>query len=157
MKYDSSKIAYSNKEILQELDALLTGRWITDLCNTSALLMSRCKDINWVGFYLVQPDNPQMLWLGPFQGQPACTFIPFFKGVCGTAAGSNKTVRVKNVDEFPGHIVCDSKSKSELVIPIVKYTQVIGVLDIDSPALDRFSEGDQIFFENVVKTLMIKN
>lgn len=116
--------------------------------------MSRFEDINWVGFYLVNDDEPRTLWLGPFQGQPACTMIPFEKGVCGAAARDKKTIRVENVDEFPGHIVCDSRSKSEVVVPLIVNEKLVGVLDVDSASLKRFSEEDQIFFENVVKILI---
>lgn len=147
---------YSKKEILQELEGILTGRWITDLSNTSALLMSRYVDLNWIGFYLVEKDDPNTLWLGPFQGEPACTMIPLAKGVCGAAATNKKSMRVDNVDLFPGHIACDSRSKSEVVVPLIKNDQVIGVLDIDSPILNRFNDEDQKFFEKVVEILMSK-
>lgn len=156
MEFKAATTQLSHKEILQELEGLLTGRWITDLSNTSALLMAHFRDINWVGFYLVDED-PETLWLGPFQGNPACTMIPFAKGVCGAAARDKKTMRVKNVDEFPGHIVCDSRSKSEVVVPIIKNNKIIGVLDVDSASLDRFSVDDQKFFEDVVKIILTKN
>lgn len=143
----------SHQEVLQELSGLLTGRWITDLANTSALLMLHVSDINWVGFYLL--DN-EALWLGPFQGLPACTYIPLNKGVCGAAATQKKTLRVANVDEFPGHIVCDSRSKSEIVVPLIKDGLLRGVLDIDSASLNRFNEAEQVFFENVVQLLLNK-
>ena len=136
----------------------MTGRWITDLSNTAALLNSRIQDINWIGFYLVAPsDTAKALWLGPFQGLPACTMIAFDKGVCGTAAASKKTLRIADVDQFPGHIVCDSRSRSEVVVPLIKNEIVIGVLDVDSASLNRFSEDDQRFFECAVKILLMKN
>lgn len=147
---------FTKKETLQELEGLMTGRWITDLANTSALLMSHIDDINWVGFYLVQPDDSKTMWLGPFQGQPACTMIPFTKGVCGAAATQLKTMRIANVDEFPGHIVCDSRSKSEIVVPLIKNNSILGVLDVDSASLSRFDEIDQEFFESVVRILLSK-
>lgn len=143
------------RETLLELDGLMTGRWITDLANFCALLNSRFTDINWIGFYLADSD-PDRLWLGPFQGNPACTMIPLGKGVCGTAASRRLSVRVDNVDEFPGHIVCDANSKSELVVPIIRDNVLLGVLDIDSAKLGRFSEIDQIFFEAAVKILISK-
>jgi GAF domain-containing protein len=157
-QFDSDS-EYSFKETLQELEALLTGRWLTDLSNTAALLNSRFKDINWIGFYLIDQNDPSeksksTLWLGPFQGLPACTMIPFSKGVCGAAATSKKTMRIENVDEFPGHIVCDSRSKSEVVVPMIQKNEVIGVLDVDSASLNRFSSEDQIFFEQAVQILM---
>lgn len=144
-----------NRETLLELEGLMTGRWITDLANFCALLNSRFSDINWIGFYLVDSE-PDRLWLGPFQGPPACTMVPLAKGVCGAAASQRKSIRVKNVDEFPGHIVCDTKSKSELVVPLVKENVLLGVLDVDSASLDRFSEDDQIFFEAAVRILISK-
>lgn len=151
------KFEYSFKETLQELEAILTGRWLTDLSNTAALLNSRFKDINWIGFYLTDPkDSSETLWLGPFQGLPACTMIPFSKGVCGTAAAQKKTMRISDVDQFPGHIVCDSRSRSEVVVPLIKNNVVLGVLDVDSASLNRFDEDDQKFFEEAVQILMKK-
>lgn len=145
----------SNKEIIGEARALLTGRWITDLSNLSALLMSSVSDINWVGFYLI--DSTNTLWLGPFQGLPACTMIPLNKGVCGAAATQLKTMVVADVDQFPGHIVCDSRSKSEVVVPLIKEGKLIGVLDVDSASLNRFSPQDVELFEAVVKLLQETN
>lgn len=141
----------SNKEIIDEASALLTGRWITDLSNLSALLMSSVSDINWVGFYLI--DHTNTLWLGPFQGQPACTMIPLNKGVCGAAATQLKTIVVEDVDQFPGHIVCDSRSKSEVVVPVIKDSKLIGVLDVDSASLNRFSQKEVELFESIVKLI----
>lgn len=149
------KNEFTFKETLQELQGLMTGRWLTDLANTAALLNSRFKDINWIGFYLVDlQESSETLWLGPFQGLPACTMIPFNKGVCGAAAAQKKTLRVKDVDQFPGHIVCDSRSRSEVVVPMLHDAKVIGVLDVDSASLNRFSEDDQKFFEEAVRILL---
>ncbi len=146
------------KETLQELEGLMTGRWLTDLANTASLLNSKFTDINWIGFYLVdEKDSATTLWLGPFQGLPACTMIPFQKGVCGAAASQMKSLRVADVDQFPGHIVCDSRSRSEVVIPLIQNGKVIGVLDVDSASLNRFSEADQAFFEDAVRILLGKN
>lgn len=151
----SNKAEYTFKETLQELQGLMTGRWLTDLANTAALLNSRFKDINWIGFYLVDfQDSAETLWLGPFQGLPACTMIPFSKGVCGASASGKKTMRVEDVDQFPGHIVCDSRSRSEVVVPMIHQGKVIGVLDVDSASLNRFSFDDQKFFEEAVTILM---
>lgn len=147
----------STREVLQEAEGLLTGRWITDLANISSLLMSQIPDINWVGFYLVEPDDASTLWLGPFQGLPACTMIPFSKGVCGAAATSQKSLRVDDVDAFPGHIVCDSRSKSEVVVPLIQNQKVIGVLDVDSASPARFSADDLLFFEKIVELLLRKS
>lgn len=151
----SNKTEFSFEETLQELQGLMTGRWLTDLANTAAFLNSRFKDINWIGFYLVDPhDAPETMWLGPFQGLPACTMIPFNKGVCGAAASQKQTMRIEDVDQFPGHIVCDSRSRSEIVVPMFQNEKVIGVLDVDSAKLNRFSADDQRFFEDAVRILM---
>ena len=107
-------------------------------------------DLNWAGFYLM--DNGSLL-LGPFQGKVACIRIALGKGVCGTAAQLDETRLVPNVHEFPGHIACDSASNSEIVVPIHKDGKVIGVLDIDSPSLNRFSEEDKAGLEAFVKVL----
>jgi GAF domain-containing protein len=113
---------------------------IANLANASALLYDALPGLNWAGFYLTEGNR---LILGPFQGKPACIVIPYGRGVCGTAAAENRTVRVPDVHAFPGHIACDSASNSEIVIPLRKDGRVIGVLDIDSPHLNRFSPEDQ--------------
>lgn len=123
---------------------------IPGLSNTSALLNTALKNINWVGFYLVHNNE---LILGPFQGNVACVHIPFGKGVCGTAYEKNKTIAVPDVHEFPGHIPCDSASRSEIVIPIRYQGKVIGVLDIDSPVYNRFDAIDRRWLEDLVKIL----
>ena len=117
---------------------------IANLANASALLWDTLPDINWAGFYLLEKD---LLVLGPFQGKPACIEIPLSKGVCGAAAREDRTQRVPDVHLFPGHIACDSASRSEIVIPLRKNGAVIGVLDIDSPSPDRFSPEDQTGLE----------
>lgn len=124
--------------------------WLANLGNASALLFYLLDDINWAGFYLYKNNE---LILGPFQGKPACTHIAIGKGVCGTAAGERVTQVVKNVHQFPGHIACDSASQSEIVVPIVKEGQLIGVLDIDSPIKERFDEEDAQGLENFVEIL----
>ena len=121
------------------------------LSNAAALLNHFLDDINWVGFYLAKG---QELVLGPFQGLPACIRIPFHKGVCGHAATTKQTVVVSNVHEFPGHIACDEATNSEIVIPLIKDDQLIGVLDIDSPVLNRFSEMDKKYLEQFVQILI---
>ncbi len=118
----------------------VTGDRIANAANMSALLFQELPDINWVGFYFLENDE---LILGPFQGRPACVQILLGQGVCGTAASSGAVLRVANVHEFDGHIACDTDSKSELVIPLAKDGKMIGVLDIDSPQQDRFSEEDE--------------
>jgi len=122
------------------------------LANASALLNSYLNDVNWVGFYLLDNTGSELI-LGPFQGLPACVRIPLGKGVCGTSAQQEKTIRVENVHQFPGHIACDSASNSEIVIPLYADNTLLGVLDIDSPSLARFSEEDQSFLEEFVRTL----
>ena len=110
-----------------------------NLSNTAALLGESLADINWAGYYLLRQD---VLILGPFWGRPACIRIPLGKGVCGTAAAEDRVQCVKDVHSFPGHIACDSRSRSEIVVPIHYEGKVIGVLDIDSPEPARFDESD---------------
>ena len=124
--------------------------YIPVLSNASAILYEAMPDLNWAGFYLM---NKGSLLLGPFQGKVACIRIALGKGVCGTAAGNDETLVVPNVHEFPGHIACDSASNSEIVVPIHKDGKVVGVLDIDSPKLNRFSEEDKLGLEKFVKAL----
>ncbi|ANU11424.1 GAF domain-containing protein [Planococcus antarcticus DSM 14505] len=137
----------------KQLDALLEGEnnSIANLSNASALLNQFLERTNWVGFYLMEEGE---LVLGPFQGLPACVRIPLGKGVCGTAVSEKKTMLVKDVQAFPGHIACDAASRSEIVIPLMKEDQVIGVLDIDSPELSRFTEEDQQGLELFATVLM---
>lgn len=137
----------------KQLDALLEGEpnRIANLSNASALLNQFLERINWVGFYLMEDGE---LVLGPFQGLPACVRIAVGKGVCGTAVSDKKTMLVKDVHAFPGHIACDAASRSEIVVPMVKDGEVIGVLDIDSPELSRFSEDDQEGLEHFTSILM---
>lgn len=123
---------------------------VTNLANISALIYDELSDLNWAGFYLMRDGK---LILGPFQGKLACTQIPIGKGVCGTAVAENKTMLVENVHEFPGHIACDSASNSEIVIPVRHDGEVIGVLDIDSPLVGRFSEEDKAGLEKLVSVL----
>ena len=123
---------------------------VTNLANISALIYEELSDLNWAGFYLMCDGK---LILGPFQGKLACTQIPIGKGVCGTAVAENKTMLVENVHEFPGHIACDSASNSEIVIPVRHDGEVIGVLDIDSPLVGRFSEEDKAGLEKLVSVL----
>ncbi|EGQ2714667.1 GAF domain-containing protein [Staphylococcus pseudintermedius] len=136
----------------RQLDAILDGETdlIANLSNASALLNENLSQINWVGFYLMKDEA---LILGPFQGKPACVHIEVGKGVCGTAVAKNQTQRVADVHAFPGHIACDANSQSEIVIPIHKGGEVIGVLDIDAPIPARFSEADEAGLEDVVKVL----
>jgi GAF domain-containing protein len=123
---------------------------LPNLSNTSALLNMALNDINWVGFYLIQENE---LLLGPFQGKPACIHIPIGKGVCGTAVSEGKTMLIPDVHAFPGHIACDSASRSEIVIPLRNGDCIVGVLDIDSPTPQRFDEADQEGLEKLVRIL----
>ena len=141
---------------LSEIDA----HWLPVLSNAAALLWDALDDINWAGFYLVDPatvtgggSSTPELRLGPFQGKVACVRIPFGRGVCGTAAATKTSQLVEDVHQFPGHIACDSASNSEVVIPIFKNGQVVGVLDIDSPNVARFTQEDLAGLEQVVKAL----
>ena len=124
--------------------------YIPVLSNASALLFETLPNLNWAGFYLVRDDR---LVLGPFQGKSACIHIAKGKGVCGSAWESDKVLVVPDVHAFPGHIACDSQSESEIVIPLHKNGEVIGVLDIDSPLKDRFSEEDKEGLERFAKIL----
>jgi len=125
-----------------QLEALVEGEndVLANTSNFVALLYNALHDVNWLGVYVLRGDE---LVLGPFQGRPACIRIPLGAGVCGSAAESRETRRVANVHEFPGHITCDEASESELVVPLIVDGTLVGVLDIDSPTLDRFSANDQ--------------
>ncbi|SDQ42503.1 GAF domain-containing protein [Virgibacillus subterraneus] len=138
--------------LLKQLTALSEGEQddIAILSNASSLLNQFLVEVNWVGFYLWKEDE---LVLGPFQGLPACIRIAFGKGVCGTAIKERKTQRVADVMTFPGHIACDSASKSEIVVPLIVNNEVYGVLDIDSPIKNRFDETDQIYIEKFAEIL----
>jgi L-methionine (R)-S-oxide reductase len=139
--------------VIKQLKALIEDEkdQIANLANASALLNQFLETTNWVGFYHYKDGE---LVLGPFQGLPACVRIPLGKGVCGSAAQEEKTYLVKDVHQFPGHIACDAASQSEIVVPIVKNGQLIGVLDIDSPVKERFDEVDQAYLEKFVAQLV---
>lgn len=139
-----------NEQILNKALAYISDdeNLITKMANVSAVLMENLKDINWVGFYLVEGN---FLVLGPFQGKAACTKIPFGKGVCGTAWEKRQTIIVDDVHKFSTHIACDSASNSEIVVPIFRNNEVIAVLDIDSPIFSRFNEQDKKLFEILCK------
>jgi len=121
--------------------------YVPFLSNVSALLWDALPDLNWAGFYLMRQGR---LVLGPFQGKVACIHIAVGKGVCGTAVAEDRVQRVPDVHRFPGHIACDSASNSEIVLPLHRNGQVVGVLDIDSPLLDRFSPEDEAGLRMVV-------
>src|SRR6266849_6325278 len=128
-------------QLASQLSSLLAGErdLIANAANSSSLIFHSLPDLNWAGFYFAKDGE---LVLGPFQGQPACVRIRIGQGVCGTAAAKCETLIVPNVHEFPGHIACDSASNSEIVIPLIKKDELIGVLDLDSPVLARFDEAD---------------
>ena len=155
--FELKPIAAPDKEVLysgleKQLQALLAGErdFIANAANMAALLYHTLPDLNWVGFYRLVGDE---LVLGPFQGKPACVRIPLGKGVCGTAAARRETVLVPNVHEFHGHIACDSASNSEIVVPLLKSSRLLGVLDLDSPKLNRFNAADQMGLERLLLLL----
>ena len=132
---DKTRINEQLKSLMEDVDYD-----IANYANASALLFQSLKEINWAGFYFLQGDT---LLLGPFQGKTACTKIKAGKGVCGTAVATDQVQRIADVHQFPGHIACDSASRSEIVIPLHRNGTVIGVLDIDSPIENRFQEEDE--------------
>ena len=141
------------RELAGELSALIAGERdsIANLANAAALLYHSLPDLNWAGFYLLKEGE---LVVGPFQGKPACVRIAIGKGVCGTAAERRATVIVRDVHEFPGHIACDAASNSEIVVPMVRNGELIGVLDLDSPKVARFDEQDREGLERFVAALL---
>ncbi|MZQ82496.1 GAF domain-containing protein [Paenibacillus sp. 5J-6] len=142
--------------LIQQVQALIHDEpnRIANLANAASLLGQFLTDVNWVGFYLMdKTQEKEELVLGPFQGLPACVRIPLGKGVCGTSAQLRETVLVPDVHAFPGHIACDAASQSEIVVPILHGDELIGVLDIDSPSLNRFDELDQRYLEQFVQAL----
>jgi GAF domain-containing protein len=139
-KHDSKQALYA--ELLEQANALFEGEhdFVANAANLSALLFHNLPHLNWAGFYFLKEEG---LVLGPFQGKPACVRIAVGKGVCGTAARDKKSIVVPDVNAFPGHIACDSASRSEIVVPLVRFGKVIGVLDLDSPNLSRFDDEDR--------------
>jgi GAF domain-containing protein len=121
---------------------------VANAANLSALIYNECDRLNWVGFYFLKDGE---LIVGPFQGRPACVRIALGQGVCGTAASERRSLRVADVHAFDGHIVCDVDSRSELVIPLLKNGNLLGVLDIDSPVEARFTDHDQRGFEQLAE------
>lgn len=140
-KYDFIRL-FIKGQVRDEKDTLAL------MANISAIIMALVSDLNWAGFYLVQGDQ---LVLGPFQGLPACTRLDYDKGVCAQAWRDKEPVLVEDVHAFPGHIACDSASKSELVLPLIKDGEVYGVLDLDSPKPARFTKDDQEEFVQIVE------
>ena len=136
------KRAVDWRALCRQAESLLEGEHdaVANAANISALLFASLPDVNWAGFYFLRGEE---LVVGPFQGQPACVRIPLGKGVCGTAAAERASQRVSDVHAFPGHIACDPASRSELVVPLICGEQLLGVLDIDSPSVARFSQADE--------------
>jgi GAF domain-containing protein len=151
--YDFSDPDAAYAQIARDLTGLLSGEkdLIANAANTSALIFDAVPDLNWAGFYLYKNGE---LVLGPFQGKPACVRIALGRGVCGTAAASRETVLVEDVHQFPGHIACDSASNSEIVIPLVRGEELLGVLDVDSPRLRRFGAADRRGLERLARIFL---
>ncbi len=141
----------------RELKAQLAGLFaderdgLANAANTAAVLYHGLPDLNWAGFYLLRAGE---LVLGPFQGRVACVRIALGSGVCGTAAQRRDAVVVPDVHAFPGHIACDANSRSEIVLPLVQHGRLLGVLDLDSPSLDRFDEEDRMGLSAIVDLLL---
>ena len=164
MSHDSARYEFKNKpadyaSLARELESLLAGEHdlIANAANATALIFHALPDLNWCGVYLLRGQD---LIVGPFQGRPACVHIPVGKGVCGKAAAERTTVVVPNVHEFPGHIACDAASNSEIVIPLMGRSArtegdyLLGVLDLDSPKLDRFDADDRRGLEALATVFM---
>jgi len=145
--------------LVRQVTSVLEGErsLVANASQFSALVYDTLADLNWAGFYLTVPGKDgrdQDLLVGPFQGKPACARIPFGRGVCGTSAIERRTIVVPDVHAFPGHIACDSASNSEIVIPLIKDGVLVGVFDIDSPRLDRFSDADRAGLEAMVAAFL---
>ena len=159
--HDATSKTKGYGELDASMRALLTGETdaIANLANAAALLYLALPQLNWAGFYLLASGSNELV-LGPFQGKPACVRIAIGRGVCGTAAARRETVLVKNVHEFPGHIACDSASNSEIVVPLIanagpRAGELVGVLDLDSPLLERFDDIDRRGLEKIVATIVV--
>jgi len=137
-------------EMLEQAAALLSGQndLVANAANLSSFLFYALEDVNWVGFYFLK--NGRLL-VGPFQGKPACVSIPLGKGVCGKAAQTRTIQRIEDVHAFEGHIACDAESRSEIVLPLIKGGELLGVLDLDSPVENRFDEHDERFLADIAR------
>jgi L-methionine (R)-S-oxide reductase len=145
-----------SRELATQIAALIEGETdaVANMANCAALIFNSLPDVNWAGFYLLKGCE---LVVGPFQGKPACVRIALGRGVVGTAAEKRTTIRVADVNEFPGHIVCDSASRSEIVVPLVTHdSHLLGVLDVDSPELDRFDAEDEAGLRTIGKIIAAK-
>ena len=145
---EQEKTVTTTDGLAGQAEALLSGQQdlVANAANLAALLFHSLENVSWVGFYFEQNGE---LVVGPFQGKPACVTIPMGKGVCGTAAETGKIQRIADVHEFEGHIACDSASKSELVLPLIKNGRLLGVLDLDSPVKNRFSNRDEQLIKEI--------
>jgi L-methionine (R)-S-oxide reductase len=158
MSYPAKRYDFKDKpadyaRLREELAALLAGEsdLIANAANTCALIFDALPDLNWAGFYFLKGNE---LVVGPFQGKPACVRIALGRGVCGTAAARRRTLLVPDVHEFPGHIACDTASRSEIVVPLINAGALLGVLDIDSPRPGRFDEADARGLESLTALFM---
>lgn len=140
-------------DLQSQLAAILAGErdFIANLSNTATVLFHGLPDLNWAGFYLFKSDE---LVLGPFQGNPACIRIALGRGVCGSAAAQRTTIVVPDVHAFPGHIACDEASRSEIVVPLIHQSKLIGVMDLDSPTMGRFDSDDATGLEAIAAILL---
>jgi L-methionine (R)-S-oxide reductase len=140
-------------ELVRELDALFTGERdpVANAANAAAAVFHALPELNWAGFYFLRDGE---LVLGPFQGRPACVRIALGRGVCGTAAAVRRSIVVQDVEAFPGHIACDTASRSELVVPLIAGDALLGVLDLDSPLRGRFDDQDRAGCELLVETML---
>jgi L-methionine (R)-S-oxide reductase len=152
-KQETASKAELYSQLALQLKSLFEGEhdFIANAANFASLLFHSLPDLNWAGFYLLKNSE---LVLGPFQGKPACLRIAIGRGVCGTAAEQRKTILVDNVHEFPGHIACDSDSNSEIVVPLIRDRELIGVLDLDSPSFARFDDEDAEGLNELVEVLI---
>lgn len=157
--FAASRLGSPMQDVYRELFLQARGLFererdaIANAANLAALLYGALADVNWAGFYFLKGEE---LVLGPFQGNPACVRIPMGKGVCGTAAHRKETVIVPDVEKFSGHIPCDSASRSEIVVPLLRKGRLVGVLDLDSPKLNRFSDEDRAGLETLA-TLWVES
>jgi GAF domain-containing protein len=152
-RYEFRDKAADYASLTEELRALLAGEpdLIANAANTSALLFATLPQLNWTGFYFLKDGG---LLVGPFQGKPACVRIALGPGVCGTAAVRRQTIVVPDVHAFAGHIACDAESRSEIVIPLLRRNELLGVLDLDSPVPSRFDEADRRGLEGLAKVFL---
>ena len=163
MSFGGSQYDFSDKpraygELARDLEHLLAleRNWIANAANAAALIYGALPDLNWAGFYLpvTSPSGARELVVGPFQGKPACVRIALNRGVCGAAARTRTTQLVADVHAFPGHIACDAASRSEVVVPLVRHGELLGVLDIDSPLPGRFDADDQAGLEALAEVFL---